>query len=191
MNNRKKALILTLCLALVLVLNVSGRTLAYYTATGTATNVITTGAIRFKIHEHNGDGVPFPTHSIRVRAGDKVSKRVAVETICSQPFYLRIRLTNGVENADLPVEDIFTFYPNTTDWTHHEDGCYYYNTVLQPGQITNPLIREVEINRERVGKQYEGKTLTLAVTVEAVQSKNNPAEQPWLAVGWPGEGGSV
>ena len=191
MNNRRKAFALALCLALLMVLNVSGQTLAYYSVTGTATNVITTDAIRFKIHEHTGDGVPFPTEGIRVKPGDKVNKRVAVENVCAQPFYLRIRLTNGVENADLPVEDIFKFQANSVDWTQHEDGCYYYNSILEPGQITNPLIQQVEINRERVGKKYNGKTLTLSVTVEAVQSKNNPADHPWLAAGWPGEGGDV
>ena len=192
MKNLKKALALAVSLALLFVLNVTGRTLAYYTTTGTATNVITTGGIQLAIHENNGDdGLVFPTGGITVRPGDKVAKRVAVENTCGQPFYLRIRLTNGIENADLPVEDVFSFVINVGDWTLHDDGCYYYNGIVQPGQVTNSLFREVEIVRERVGKQYEGKTLTLSVTAEAVQSKNNPAEYPWLASGWPGEGGAV
>lgn len=182
----KKLQAILLALTLFLTLHLTESTVAYYTATGTATNVVTSGNIQLMIHEHNGnDGTIFPTGGIQVRPGDKVAKRVAVENTSSQPFYLRIRLTPGVENADLPVDKVFAIAINAGEWTLYEDGCYYYNTILRPGQVTNSLFREVEIVKEHVGKQYEGKTLTLTVTAEAVQSKNNPADYPWLAQGWP------
>ncbi len=192
MKKLNKALALALSLALVFLLRATGETLAFYSVTGTATNVITSGGIHLKIHEHNGDnGMIFPTGGIQVRPGDKVPKRVAVENTCGQPFYLRIRLTPGVENADLPVDKVFFFVTNVGEWTLHDDGCYYFNRIVQPGEVTNSLFREVEIVREHVGKQYEGKTLTLTVTAEAVQSKNNPADYPWNAAGWPESGGAV
>ena len=37
----------------------------------------------------------------------------------------------------------------------------------------------------KVDQHYIGKTLTLTVTAQAVQSQNNPAEYPWEASGWP------
>ena len=166
--------------------------LAYYTVTGTATNVVTSGSIKMKIHEQTKDGEPFPEQGIRVRPGDKVSKEVTVENTCTQPFYLRIRLTNGVEKLPLPVDDVFAFDLNTADWTLHEDGLYYYNSILQPREITSALFKEVELVREEVAGRFSGYTLTLTVTAEAVQSKNNPADHPWQAQGWPeAEGGQA
>ena len=192
MSKRRKLGALVLAVALFLTLDATRGTLAYYTTVGTATNVVTSGNIELKIHEQTKDGEPFPSQGIRVYPGDKVSKEVTVENTCDQPFYLRIRLTNGVEKLLASVEDVFAFDVNTVDWTLHEDGCYYYNHVLQPGQRTSHLFKEVELVREQVTGRFGGHTLTLTVTAEAVQSKNNPADHPWQAQGWPGaEGGQV
>lgn len=183
---------MALACVLLCALGLTRPSLAYYTVTGTATNVVTSGSITLKIHERTGDGQPFPEQGIQVRPGDKVSKEVTVENTCGQPFYLRVRLTNGVEKLLASVEDVFAFDVNTVDWTLHEDGCYYYNHVLQPGQRTSHLFKEVEIVRQQVAGRFSGHTLTLTVTAEAVQSKNNPADHPWQAQGWPGaEGGQT
>lgn len=185
MSGRKKLGALFMAAILFFALDMTRPTEAYYTVTGTATNVVTSGSIKLKIHEQTKDGEPFPSQGIRVNPGDKVSKEVTVENTCGQPFYLRIRLTNGVEKLVMPTEDVFAFDVNTADWTLHEDGCYYYNNVLQPGQRTSHLFKEVELVRERVAGRFAGQTLTLTVTAEAVQSKNNPVEYPWQAQGWP------
>ncbi|MBE6973778.1 MAG: hypothetical protein E7440_07945 [Ruminococcaceae bacterium] len=190
MSGRKRLGALFVAVILFFALDLTRETVAYYTATGTATNVVTSGSIKLKIHEQTKDGQPFPAQGIRVRPGDKVSKEVTVENTCDQPFYLRVRLTNGVEKLVMPVKDVFAFDLNTADWTLHEDGCYYYNHVLQPGQRTSHLFKEVEIVRKHVDGRFSGRTLTLTVTAEAVQSKNNPVDYPWQAQGWPAaEGG--
>lgn len=190
MDKRKKLGALVLAAVLFLTLDATRPVLAYYTIVGTATNVVTSGSIRLKIHEQTKDGEPFPSQGIRVYPGDKVSKEVTVENTCDQPFYLRVRLTNGVEKLLLPVDNVFAFDVNTKDWTLHEDGCYYYNHVLRPGQTTSALFKEVEIVRQQVAGRFSGHTLTLTVTAEAVQSKNNSVEHPWQAQGWPtAEGG--
>lgn len=190
MNKWSKLCAMIFAAAMFITLGVTRPSLAYYTVIGTATNVVTSGSITLKIHEQTKDGEPFPVQGVRVRPGDKVGKEVTVENTCTQPFYLRVRLTNGVEKLLLPVEDVFAFDLNTADWTLHEDGCYYYNHVLQPGQRTSHLFKEVELVREQVAGRFGGHTLTLTVTAEAVQSKNNPADHPWQAQGWPGaEGG--
>lgn len=192
MSKWSKVRALLVAFVLLLVCNMTRDTLAYYTVTATATNVVTSGNIQLKIHEQTETGEPFPTQGIRVRPGDKVSKEVTVENTCAQPFYLRVRLTNGVEDALLPVEEVFAFDVNTADWTLHEDGCYYYNHILQPGQTTCALFKEVELVRQHVDGRFAGRTLTLTVTAEAVQSKNNPADDPWQALGWPeAEGGQT
>ena len=90
----------------------------------------------------------------------------------------------SIVNLVAQISDVFDIDINTADWTVHEDGYIYYNSILQPGEFTTPVFTEVGI----VGReQYRGETLTLTVTAHATQSKNNPAENPWEAAGWPEE----
>lgn len=189
MSKWKKAGALLIAAVIILTLNFTRTTLAYYTIVGTATNVVTSGNIQLKIHEVTKDGTPFPTEGVKVFPGDKVSKEVSVENTCAQPFYLRLRLTNGIEGLQESVEEVFAFETNTADWTLREDGCYYYNKVLEPGQRTSPLFKEVEMVWEQMNGRFSGRTLTLTVTAEAVQSKNNPVDHPWEAQGWPEQKG--
>ena len=49
-------------------------TLAYYSTVGTATNVVTTGNIRFLIHEKTDQGTEFPKEGVYIVPGDVVSK---------------------------------------------------------------------------------------------------------------------
>ena len=75
---------------------------------------------------------------------------------------------------------------NTENWTF-EEGYYYYNRVLEPAEMTEPLFTQVEIVGSRVDRGHIGSTLSLEVIASAVQSENNPAEFPWEAAGWPAD----
>ena len=160
--------------------------LAYYTATGKATNVVTSGDIQLMIHEKTADGSNFPAEGVYVIPGDIVSKQVSVENICTHPFYLRVKLTGGATNAALTPEECLKLDIDTENWTF-VDGYYYYNTVLKPGETTTNLFTQVEIVGSKVDRTHAGSTLSLTVGAYAVQSENNPAQQPWLASGWPAD----
>lgn len=159
--------------------------LAYYSTVGTATNVVTSGDIRLIIHETTGNDKPFPEEGVYVIPGQIVSKKVFIENDCDHPFYLRVKLVNAVDDTVLSAEDCFDVDLNETRWTLRSDGYIYYNEVLQPGEVTPPVFTEVRIVGEKVDNEYIGKTLTLTVNAYAVQEENNPAENPWDAMGWP------
>ena len=167
----------------------SQSTLAYYSAIGTATNVITSGNIKLAIHETSGDGSPFPEEGVYVIPGQIVSKRVTVENVCDHPFYLRVKLKNSIDDVELNVDDCFNIDINESSWTVNDDGYIYYNNVLEPGEMTPAVFTEVEIVGEKVDKGYIGKVLSLTVSAYAVQQENNPAEYPWYASGWPDDQG--
>ena len=75
---------------------------------------------------------------------------------------------------------------DTQNWTY-QDGFYYFNRILQPGEQTPALFTQVEIVGSRVDQSHSGSTLSLTVNAYAVQSENNPADFPWEAAGWPAE----
>ena len=179
-----------LCIALLVIIftfSVQG-TVAYFSTTGTATNIVTSGNIRLQIHEKTAQGTDFPTGGVYVMPGDVVSKQVSVENICQHPFFLRVKVLYGIDSQALPAQECFRLNIDTLNWQYH-DGWYYYTETLQPGQITPCLFSLVEIVGEQVDNRYLGKTLSLTVTAQAVQSQNNPITDGliYTAAGWPAE----
>ena len=183
---KAKARLLLIALAAILATVLTQPTLAYYTVTGKATNVVTSGDIQLKIHERTADGSDFPEEGVYIIPGDIVSKQVSVENVCGHPFYLRVKLVSGSDNQDLSAEDCLKLNIDTSNWTYLE-GFYYFNRILQPGETTPALFTQVEIVGSKVDQRHIGSTLSLTVNAYAVQSENNPAANPWDAAGWPAE----
>ena len=176
-----------IALAAVVATLFSQSTLAYYATSGTATNVITSGNINMKIVEKMNGGADFPEEGVYILPGSIVSKIVTVANTGLHPFWLRVRLTNGISNEALSA-DVFDLDINTKDWIVGDDGYYYYGTILQPGAATERLFSQVRIAGD-IGNSYAGENLTLTVSAFAVQSENNPADSPLEVVGWPAENG--
>ena len=183
---KARARLLLIALAAILATVLTQPTLAYYTTIGKATNVVTSGDIQLQIHEKTAGGADFPAEGVYIIPGDIVSKQVSVENVCSHPFYLRVKLVSGSNNQALSAEDCLKMDIDTVHWTE-QDGYYYYNRILQPGETTETLFNQVEVVGSKVDQTHIGSMLSLTVTAYAVQSENNPAEFPWTASGWPAD----
>lgn len=183
---RAKSRVLLIALAAILATVLTQPSLAYYTTIGVATNVVTSGSISLQIHEKTADGSNFPAEGVYVIPGDIVSKQVSVENVCDHPFYLRVKLVSGSTKETLDPAACMKLNIDTVNWTA-KDGYYYYNAILQPGEVTPALFTQVEIVGSQVDQTDIGSTLSLTVNAYAVQSENNPAEHPWDAAGWPAD----
>ncbi len=180
-----KLRLLLIAVAAIVVTIFSQSTLAYYTTVGKATNVVTSGNIKFIIHEKTEAGTDFPEEGVYIIPGDIVSKKVTIESVCEHPFYLRVKMVYGINSdTQLSTEDCFGLNINRNDWIE-KDGWFYYKEIVQPGSITSAVFSQVEIIGDKVDNSYIGKTLKLTVSAQAVQSENNPADTPMDAVGWP------
>lgn len=184
MKTIKLRLMVLAVLAIVFALLTQG-SLAYYTTIGQANNVITSGNIKFIIHEKMRDGSDFPEDGMFVTPGQVVEKIVTIQSACEHPFYLRVKLVSSVSGSDLSVDDCLGIDIDTENWIPRNDGYYYYVDIVQPGDTTKTFFNQVEIIGEKIGNEFLGKTLSLTVSAEAVQSENNPAENTWDAQGWP------
>ena len=120
--------------------------------------------------------------------GDIVSKQVSIESDCDHPFYLRVKIVYGVNSQELSAEDCFKLNINSEYWQLH-DGWYYYKGIVEPGQNTPNVFSHVEMVGSQIDSNYIGKTLTLTVKAQAVQSENNPIQDgsTYTAAGWPKE----
>ena len=183
---KQQAKLLLIALAAILMTVLTQPSLAYYTTIGSATNVVTSGSISLKIHEKTADGSDFPAEGVYIIPGDIVSKQVMVENICDHPFYLRVKVVSTSNNEALSAEDCLKMNIDIANWTYL-DGFYYFNQILQPGEMTPALFTQVEIVGSKVNQTHIGSTLSLTVNAYAVQSENNPADCPWDAAGWPAE----
>ena len=181
-------LVVSLMVIVTTLFSLNQGSFAYFSTTGKATNVITTGNIRFLIHETTKDGTPFPEEGVSIIPGDVVSKKVTVESDCAHPFYLRVKVIYGVSSQVLTAEECFKLNINEEHWQYHE-GWYYYKGVVEPGMTTPEVFSHVEIVGDKVDTGYIGKTLTLTVDAQAVQSEHNPVEgtDTFTAAGWPAE----
>lgn len=170
-------------------------TAAYFTAEGTATNVITAGNIRIELLESSigtgGERVPFE-NQVGVLPGCQVSKIVEVSNTGAAPAYVRVRVEKSIELAPGVEEEadlsLVTCDLNTADWTE-KDGYYYYNDAVQPGALTSPLFTTVTFD-ESVGNAYKKCTVRIFVHAQATQAENNGSD-PLEAAGWPEEEGGA
>ena len=162
--------------------------LAYYQTVSKATNVVTSGSIQLVIHETTDQGKEFPQEGVYIVPGDVVSKRVNIENDCAHPFYLRVKLVYGTDAEDLTPEECLKLNINSEKWELH-DGWYYYKDIVNPGETTANVFSHVEIVGSKVATNHIGKTLSLTVNAQAVQSENNPITDGnvYTASGWPKE----
>ena len=188
MLGKIKMKIVVVALMAALITLMSQATLAYYSTVGKVTNVVTSGNIQFIIHEMTDQGKEFPKEGVYIVPGDIVSKKVSIESDCEHPFYLRVKMVYGVDSQELTAEDCFKLNINEEYWVLH-DGWYYYTGIVNPGETTPNVFSHVEIVGSKVDNSYLGKTLTLTVKAQAVQSENNPITDgnTYTASGWPAE----
>ena len=188
MLGKIKLKIFIVTLVAILVTMMGQASLAYYSTVGKATNVVTSGNIQFIIHETTDQGKEFPKEGVYIVPGDIVSKKVTIESDCNHPFYLRVKMVYGVDSQELTAEDCFKLNINEENWELH-DGWYYYKGIVEPNETTPYIFSHVEIVGSKVDNSYLGKTLTLTVKAQAVQSENNPITDgnTYTASGWPKE----
>lgn len=187
MDKTKKKVFVVAYIAAMLAF-ISTSTLAYYQTVGQSTNVVTSGNIQLTIHEMTDQGQALPQEGVYVMPGDVVSKKIRIENSCEHPFYLRVKMVYGVDSTELSAEDCFKLNIDESLWQLH-DGWYYYTGIVAPGETTPDVFSHVEIIGSAVDNSYIGKTLTLTVRAQAVQSENNPVidNNPYTASGWPAE----
>jgi len=166
----------------------AGVTLAYYTAENTAHNVITTGGIDIAVQEWADEDktTPFPEDGVNdVMPGTAVTKIVEVQNTGANDAYIRIKVDKSITLAGEgePDLDLLTLDFNDTDWTAGEDGYYYYNEILAPGEVTEPLFTTVSFDTG-MNNLYQNSTAAVDVAAYGVQADNN-GDTVQEAQGWP------
>ena len=156
-------------------------TLAYFTDTGIAHNVITSGKVDITLNDAMGyDGDKQPVRELKgVMPGVTYDKVVSVTNEAdSQNAWVRIKLEKVIElaqgvEAEINPSLAIINLPKEEGSKWVKDGDYwYYTDILKPGDTTENLFETVTIDKN-MGNEYQNSTVKILVTAEAVQADNN------------------
>ena len=188
-----KKRIFALAVVLICLSVLASTTIAYFTDTDIARNVITSSGIDIHIIEQqlvDGKLVDYPNEPIPVMPASAVSKIVSVQNT-DEPAWVRMNYTLTVCDAegkemDIPADElakVIGIIPDTTNWIM-KDGWWYYNTAVKSGETTYPLFEEVVFSGPYMDNKYQNCTVVIDVEAQAVQTANNGVTV-WDALGWP------
>ena len=188
-----KKKIFAVAVVLICLSVLASTTIAYFTDTDIARNVITSGGIEVNVLEQqlvNGTLQPYPSQPIPVMPATTVSKIVSVHN-SEQVAWVRMNYTLTVYDADgkkmdIPADElakVIVIAPDATNWTE-KDGWWYYNTAIASGETTKPLFEEVVFSGPYMDNKYQDCTVEIIVTAQGVQQANN-GSTVMEALGWP------
>lgn len=189
-----KKKIFSLALVIGLFAVTAGSTAAFFTASETAHNTITTHKVDIEIQEttivtdENGLVEELPFGSVTfdsVMPTATVSKIVKVQMPeDSADAWVRVRITKDVILADGTAGNADYILIDTEDgWIEDEDGWYYYEKPMTSGDITTPLFEEVQFS-QAMDNTHQRATANIIITAQAVQTAHNGATVT-EAAGWP------
>ena len=176
--------VLTICCVII-----GSGTLAYFTDSVQVHNVITSGEVDIALVETTIDkldgGKPTKFENVSgVMPGMTISKIAQVSNTGESEAYVRVAVQKDINLASTGEANtaLISIDFNDKDWTY-QDGFYYYNKALKPGELTVPLFTKVTFH-ESMDNLYQGSSVGIDVAAYATQVANN-GNSPLTAQGWP------
>ena len=181
-----KKRILIIALAAIVAGCAIGGTIAYYTNQNTVTNVITAGNIKVALQEWADLEMtkPYADPEDAIMPGEEVTKVVTAKNTGDNAAWIRIQFVTTAEGETVPADgEIPLLIDVDADKWILQDGWYYYNDKLAPGDTASPLFTTVTFE-SGMGNDWQNATIHLTVDLEAVQVANN-GDTVLDAAGWP------
>ena len=181
----KKKLVLSLAAAAMVGTLAVGGTLAWFTDTETAVNVVTTGNVDIAWYEGaDGDSLKKVDEDYKgmqfgdtkpVVPGQNLDKMAVVKNEGKNPAYVRAQIEvldekgQPVTEADLALLE----FVGLNDKWEEDGGYYYYKDVVdtkKPGNQTEPIMTDVKVKPSANNEELADKKFTINLLAEAVQS---------------------
>lgn len=178
--SKRKIVLLASALCMVAILAIGG-TLAYFTDNDKATNTFTVGNVSIELTEPNWEGSG-SQDAPEVYPGEPLAKDPTVKNDGANPCFVRIKV-EGLDclgdAGDITYRTDYVTGKLGDNWVKHEDGYYYYNTVLEVGAKTDALFDQIVIPTGLTNGDAKTK-FNVVVSAEAVQAQG--AKASWAAV---------
>lgn len=195
----KKVMLSLAAAAMVGTLAVGG-TLAWFTDTETATNIVTTGKVDIKLDEYGGKDGVIKDGGLTyddVMPGDTFQKTVTIKNMENDAYVRANIIVSGSETVlsafgDENLENDITFEGLGDDvkWTKNEEDGSYFTTVYYDGIMKasdgNPwtVFSNIIIPGKGWDNAFADEEFNIKVVAEAIQSSNFANEDDaWEAAG--------
>lgn len=179
-----------------------GGTLAWFTDTETATNVVTMGNVDITLSENGGEDGVIEEDGLKykdIMPGDKFQKTVTIKNN-ENDAYVRavitvsgdeaVMATFGDEKAENDIK--FAGLDENAKWTKNEDGSYsttvYYknsasNNIMTNGEnVVFTVFTDIQIPGEEWDNVFANNSFNIKVDAEAIQAANLTEEDAWKAM---------
>lgn len=168
---RRKVALTAAAVAMVGTLAVGG-TLAWFTDTETATNVVTTGNVDITWVE-NGDDITEENTGIdfgdKATPGAELDKVAEVRNDGKNVALIRATVTVTPDT----VSDFFDVnYTPDSNWVNGGDGYYYYLRPVQPGETTDSIISSISIATNAGNEAADSERIQIKLVADAIQAEN-------------------
>lgn len=155
----------------------SGMTYASWQSQGETVNKISMASVKGQIvEEYEQNQTVYPNATVDKKVQVKNTGTVdALPRVKIEKVWGDTRDEDGklLTDPDLSTDNIEITY-NTEKWTYDpNDGYFYYNEVLKPGEITDSLFDSFKVNGENTGGEYKNKQADIIVNMELVQAAGN------------------
>lgn len=177
---KKRVALTAAAVALVGTLAVGG-TLAWFTDTETATNVVTMGEVDIKLSEDGGTDGIIKDGGLKyddVMPGDTFTKKVTIENL-EQAAWIRAKIeVTDLDDVTTTNTDHIKFYKDDKEvsvtWAANGDGTGYVGPVKMEANDAEDYILFDSIKvPSSWGNEFVNQEMTIKVSVEAVQYENN------------------
>lgn len=176
----KRKLSILSILAIVLATLTTG-TLAYYSSKTVTHNVITSGGVDITLVEWANEDRTEPfTDLTDIMPGACVTKIPEIHNTGFAAVWIRAKVDTKIRASDKTElsnkkdeTELVGFELLENGWLNGNDGYYYYDQSVEPGEKTAPIFDTVCFDRS-MGNAYQNCTATVTIYAQAVQSDNNP-----------------
>ena len=176
----KKKLVLSLAAAALVGTLAVGGTLAWFTDTETATNVVTTGNVDIAWFEGDGNvekkitdkytGIQFGTET-PVTPGQNLDKEARIKNEGKNAAYIRAKIVFLEGENEISKPEYMDIIGRNSNWEEGDDGYYYYKDIVTPGNWTEKIMTDITIDPAKANNEnFADKEVRL--DAEAIQSDN-------------------
>lgn len=178
----KKRKIISLFMAVALIGAIGvGATLAYFTDSEEAANVVTMGHVNIDLEEPEFDKIASDKEIKDVVPGQEIDKDPTIMLQSgSERAYVRVKLDitgyedmKDQEGNSYSPEDIFTLNISEENWVKSNDGYYYCQKMLsdQEGENEIKFFDRVLVS-DKLGNEAADRSFYINVKAEAIQADN-------------------
>lgn len=171
---KKKMALTAAAVAMVGTLAVGG-TLAWFTDTETATNVVTTGNVDIAWWE-NGDKITESNPGVEfgkdtpVTPGASLDKLAFVKNEGKNSALIRVRIVVDPVVARV-ITPVFS-EEGKNYWVDGDDGYYYYSEIVDPNEDTKDFITNLTVSTEAGNQEADIEDAKVELVAEAIQADN-------------------